>query len=127
MYVSQDEGASWTRADTIPESDASMVIEHPFDNKYVSPQVVPHEIIAKNHHRPSSLPVAQIITELPTEAKHGNVSRCPFHPLLSASRFPSTRTLKSMGTFCTKVLPASQLVAGAVSVMMRYVACAQVC
>ncbi|EPS94899.1 hypothetical protein FOMPIDRAFT_101305 [Fomitopsis schrenkii] len=34
VYESQDEGATWTRADTIPEGEASMVIEHPFDNKY---------------------------------------------------------------------------------------------
>ncbi|KAH9832479.1 Oligoxyloglucan reducing end-specific cellobiohydrolase [Rhodofomes roseus] len=34
VYVSQDEGKSWSRADGIPEGDASMVIEHPFDNSY---------------------------------------------------------------------------------------------
>lgn len=35
IYVSNDEGRSWTRADDIPEHKAAMVIEHPFDNNYV--------------------------------------------------------------------------------------------
>jgi Sortilin, neurotensin receptor 3, len=35
VHVSFDEGKSWERAD-IPLGQASMVIEHPFDNKYVS-------------------------------------------------------------------------------------------
>ncbi|KZT68685.1 Oligoxyloglucan reducing end-specific cellobiohydrolase [Daedalea quercina L-15889] len=34
VYVSPDEGATWSRVDSIPEGDASMVIEHPFDNSY---------------------------------------------------------------------------------------------
>ncbi|CAL1713879.1 unnamed protein product [Somion occarium] len=34
IYVSNDEGRSWTRADDIPEHKAAMVIEHPFDNNY---------------------------------------------------------------------------------------------
>jgi photosystem II stability/assembly factor-like uncharacterized protein len=36
VYVSQDEGKSWNRATDIPERAAMMVIQHPFDNKYVS-------------------------------------------------------------------------------------------
>ena len=35
VYVSQDEGKSWALADGIPERIAMMVIEHPFDNRYV--------------------------------------------------------------------------------------------
>jgi hypothetical protein len=35
VYVSQDEGKIWQRADDIPEGVAMMVIEHPFDNQYV--------------------------------------------------------------------------------------------
>ena len=35
MYVSQDEGKTFERAYGIPEGVAMMVIEHPFDNKYV--------------------------------------------------------------------------------------------
>ncbi|EPQ56214.1 Oligoxyloglucan reducing end-specific cellobiohydrolase [Gloeophyllum trabeum ATCC 11539] len=34
VYVSQDEGKTWNRAADIPAGDASMVIEHPFDNRY---------------------------------------------------------------------------------------------
>lgn len=36
VYVSQDEGKAWARAEDIPEGKAAMVIEHPFDNRYVS-------------------------------------------------------------------------------------------
>ena len=35
VYVSQDEGKGWERAADIPMGEASMVIEHPFDNSYV--------------------------------------------------------------------------------------------
>lgn len=38
VYVSQDEGKSWALAEDIPSGDAAMVIEHPFDNQYVSLQ-----------------------------------------------------------------------------------------
>lgn len=38
VYVSNDEGLKWERAD-IPEGQANMVIEHPFDSKYVSASV----------------------------------------------------------------------------------------
>jgi hypothetical protein len=34
VYVSQDEGKSWARAEDIPKGIAMMVIEHPFDNQY---------------------------------------------------------------------------------------------
>ncbi|KAI0766636.1 Oligoxyloglucan reducing end-specific cellobiohydrolase [Trametes elegans] len=33
VWVSQDEGKSWERAAGVPEGKASMVIEHPFDNR----------------------------------------------------------------------------------------------
>lgn len=35
VYVSQDEGKSWNKAEGIPSGKASMVIEHPFDNRFV--------------------------------------------------------------------------------------------
>ena len=35
MYVSQDEGKTWNVADRIPKGEAAMVIEHPFDKRYV--------------------------------------------------------------------------------------------
>ncbi|KAG8221150.1 hypothetical protein J3R82DRAFT_2696 [Butyriboletus roseoflavus] len=34
LYVSQDEGKSWSRAEDIPGGIVSMVIPHPFDNRY---------------------------------------------------------------------------------------------
>ncbi|PCH36493.1 Oligoxyloglucan reducing end-specific cellobiohydrolase [Wolfiporia cocos MD-104 SS10] len=34
VHVSHDEGKTWTRAEGIPEGEASMVIEHPFNNRY---------------------------------------------------------------------------------------------
>ena len=34
VYVSQDEGKTWSQAD-IPAGQARQVIEHPFDNNYV--------------------------------------------------------------------------------------------
>ncbi|KAI0923357.1 vacuolar protein sorting/targeting protein PEP1 [Taiwanofungus camphoratus] len=34
VHVSQDEGKTWNRATDIPEGQASMVIEHPFDTRY---------------------------------------------------------------------------------------------
>ncbi|TFK75051.1 Oligoxyloglucan reducing end-specific cellobiohydrolase [Pluteus cervinus] len=34
VYVSQDEGKSWSLADGVPSGKAMMVIEHPFDNNY---------------------------------------------------------------------------------------------
>ncbi|KAF8075280.1 vacuolar protein sorting/targeting protein 10 [Lyophyllum atratum] len=34
VYVSQDEGKSWKRSEDIPKGKASMVIEHPFNNRY---------------------------------------------------------------------------------------------
>ena len=35
VWVSSNEGKSWSRAEDIPEGKAAMVIEHPFDNNYV--------------------------------------------------------------------------------------------
>jgi len=35
VYVSSTEGKSWARAEDIPKGEAAMVIEHPFDNRYV--------------------------------------------------------------------------------------------
>ena len=37
VYVSPDEGKSWALARDVPEGQAAMVIEHPFDSKVVSP------------------------------------------------------------------------------------------
>ncbi|OBZ73619.1 Vacuolar protein sorting/targeting protein 10 [Grifola frondosa] len=34
VYVSPDEGKTWNRADGVPEGQAAMVIEHPFDNRF---------------------------------------------------------------------------------------------
>ncbi|KAG5717203.1 hypothetical protein E4T56_gene15336 [Termitomyces sp. T112] len=34
VYVSQDEGKTWNLADGIPKGKISMVIEHPFNNRY---------------------------------------------------------------------------------------------
>ncbi|KAI0750610.1 Oligoxyloglucan reducing end-specific cellobiohydrolase [Irpex lacteus] len=34
VYVSDNEGKAWKRADDVPEGKAAMVIEHPFDNNY---------------------------------------------------------------------------------------------
>lgn len=34
--MSTDEGRSWNQADGIPNGAASMIIAHPFDNRYVS-------------------------------------------------------------------------------------------
>jgi hypothetical protein len=34
--VSLDEGKSWSTPEDIPKGVAAMVIEHPFDNSYVS-------------------------------------------------------------------------------------------
>ncbi|KAF8638219.1 hypothetical protein AX17_002368 [Amanita inopinata Kibby_2008] len=34
VYVSQDEGKGWDRAEDIPKGEAAMLIEHPFDNQY---------------------------------------------------------------------------------------------
>ena len=34
VHISQDEGKNWERAD-IPSGQASMIIPHPFDTKYV--------------------------------------------------------------------------------------------
>lgn len=36
VWVSQDEGKTWQRASGVPDGDAMMVIEHPFDNRFVS-------------------------------------------------------------------------------------------
>ncbi len=36
VFITQDEGKSWHIASDIPKGDATMVIEHPFDNQYVS-------------------------------------------------------------------------------------------
>ncbi|KAG2093136.1 uncharacterized protein F5147DRAFT_755284 [Suillus discolor] len=33
IYISQDEGKTWDRADGIPPGDAAMFIEHPFNNR----------------------------------------------------------------------------------------------
>jgi hypothetical protein len=35
VFVSQDEGKSWSKADGIPSGKAAMVIEHPFNNRVV--------------------------------------------------------------------------------------------
>ncbi|KAG5643932.1 vacuolar protein sorting/targeting protein PEP1 [Asterophora parasitica] len=36
VYVSLNEGKSWKLADDIPKGKAAMVVEHPFNNRYVS-------------------------------------------------------------------------------------------
>lgn len=35
VLVSPDEGKTWKQADGVPEGEAAMVIEHPFDNRLV--------------------------------------------------------------------------------------------
>jgi photosystem II stability/assembly factor-like uncharacterized protein len=35
VYVSSDEGKSWNKADGVPEGQAAMVVEHPFDKTMV--------------------------------------------------------------------------------------------
>lgn len=35
VFITQDEGKIWDRAVGIPSGDAAMVIEHPFDSRYV--------------------------------------------------------------------------------------------
>ena len=35
VYVSDDEGKTWALAPGVPEGEAMMVIEHPFDKNYV--------------------------------------------------------------------------------------------
>ena len=35
VYVSQDEGKTWKRAEDIPSGKITTVIEHPFDTRYV--------------------------------------------------------------------------------------------
>lgn len=36
LFVSLDEGKSWKRVEDIPKGDAVLVVEHPFNNRYVS-------------------------------------------------------------------------------------------
>ena len=36
VYISSDEGKSWSVATDIPPGETAMVIQHPFDNRYVS-------------------------------------------------------------------------------------------
>jgi hypothetical protein len=36
VFVSQNEGKSWSLVDGVPRGDAAIVIDHPFDNRYVS-------------------------------------------------------------------------------------------
>jgi hypothetical protein len=36
VYVSLDEGKSWKEADGVAKREVIMVIEHPFNNRYVS-------------------------------------------------------------------------------------------
>lgn len=35
VYVSQNEGKEWSLAQGVPKGDALMVVQHPFDNRYV--------------------------------------------------------------------------------------------
>jgi len=36
IYVSLDEGKTWNPAEGVPTGEATMFIEHPVDNRYVS-------------------------------------------------------------------------------------------
>lgn len=36
LYVSNDEGRSWKQADGIPDGVATIVVPHPFDNRFVN-------------------------------------------------------------------------------------------
>ena len=40
VYVSDNEGKEWKLASGVPEGAASMVIEHPFENRYVRDTVI---------------------------------------------------------------------------------------
>ena len=62
--MSTDEGKNWKRAEDIPQGEAAMFIEHPFDNRLVSiiysvlfatPQCVVPLDIGTTRQRPSRL------------------------------------------------------------------------
>jgi hypothetical protein len=36
LYISSDEGKNWQRVTDIPQGDAALFIEHPFNNRMVS-------------------------------------------------------------------------------------------
>ncbi|EIW75279.1 Oligoxyloglucan reducing end-specific cellobiohydrolase [Coniophora puteana RWD-64-598 SS2] len=82
IYISQDEGKSWDRAADIPQGEAAMLIEHPFDNKYAFVMTS-----GKTHYRTSDrgktwrsfdVPVKMAFTPVPLSfhsdpAKYGNI------------------------------------------------------
>lgn len=37
VFISDDEGENWKRVPNVPEGEAMMIIDHPTNNRYVSP------------------------------------------------------------------------------------------
>lgn len=78
MYVSLDEGKSWSRANGIPEGETSMVFEHPIDNRYVG-TVYTGLLFMLTSHRLMLLHLAKHITEQKTGERLGAHSTFHFH------------------------------------------------
>jgi len=77
VHVSQDEGKTWQRAD-IPSGQASIVISHPFDTKYVrSNRIRYSRCLIMFLDRPSSSQGERHTTVPLIGASHGNPSKCP--------------------------------------------------
>ena len=102
VHISQDEGKTWERAD-IPSGQASMVVSHPFDTKYVGNNCIhyPKHLIA-SFDRPSSSRGERHITVPLIGASHGNPLKCLLLQHMWRGPCHSIRTQKSTVIFSTK-------------------------
>jgi hypothetical protein len=88
VCVSQDEEKSWSTAEDIPKGKTVMVIEHPFDNRYVSlfrtfRMTLADVFIVSRHPRS---PIARFTTVPKIVERRGALSKSQRDLLSSPSR-----------------------------------------
>ena len=108
VHISQDEGKNWERAD-VPAGQASMVIPHPFDTKYVRNNHIRYSwsLIVLPDRLSSSREAIHTTAPL-IEASHGNPSKCPLLQHLWGGPCRSIRIQKNTAISSTRELAVSR-------------------
>ena len=120
--MSQDEGKSWNLAEGIPKGKTVMVIEHPFDNRYVSlfrtfRMTLADPFMVSRHSRS---PIARLTTAPKIAERRGALSKFQYRPLLSPGRCRSIQIPRNGDPYFIREPPATAK-GGAPFATMRYV------
>jgi hypothetical protein len=107
--VSQDEEKSWSIAEVIPKGKAVMVIEHPFDNRYVSLfrmfRMTSADVFMVSRH--SRSPIARFNTPLKIVERRGALSKFQYHLLSSPGRCRSIQIPRNGDPYFIRELGAT--------------------